>query len=57
MFVVAPGDLQVSLPLLEEIKSYQIDLFSNLGLHFQYLLIFLIVELNKYHLVLTIQVF
>ena len=36
MFILSQGDNEHSNKMLEEIKSYQIDLFSNLGLHFRY---------------------
>jgi hypothetical protein len=36
MFVLTDGHLDVSNAMLEEIKSYQIELFSDLGLHFRY---------------------
>lgn len=35
MFIVSPGDQEKSDEILEEIKSHQVNLFSDLGLHFQ----------------------
>jgi len=37
MFVVSPGDQEKSDEILEEIKTHQMNLFSDLGLHFQVL--------------------
>jgi hypothetical protein len=35
MFVVTPGNNEISGNMLEEIRSIQLDLFSGLGLHLQ----------------------
>jgi seryl-tRNA synthetase len=35
MFIIAPGDEPTSNSILEDLKSYQISLFSDLGLHFR----------------------
>ena len=35
MFIVTQSDLAVSRNMLNEIKSYQIELFKNLDLHFK----------------------
>ncbi|CAF0792264.1 unnamed protein product [Brachionus calyciflorus] len=37
MFVITLGDTKISSKMLEEIKSYEIELFSDLGLHFRVL--------------------
>ena len=37
MFVLTRGEKQISDAMLEELKTYQIELFSDLGLHFRFL--------------------
>ena len=37
MFVLTKGDKDVSDKMLDELKSYQVDLFSNLNISFRVL--------------------